>query len=94
MSGIVLSNTITKLTTHKFTMKKLVGMCMRLFFFIIVITIVLPMIEKKIMRKKKDACIHFSVLVKIRKAHGEAGREAVVIFKLVVLLAIIWAFLG
>lgn len=91
MSGIVLSNMITTLTAHKLTMKKLVGMCMRLFFFIIVITMVLPMIDKKMMRNKEDAWIHFSVLVKIRKPHEEAGRPTVVMFELVVLFAMIWA---
>lgn len=91
MSGIVLSNMITKLTAHKLTMKKLVGMCIRLFFFIIVITMVLPMIEKKMMRNKEDAWIHFSVLVKTPKPHGEAGRPTVVMFQLVVLFAMIWA---
>ena len=55
MSGIALSNMITTLTMHKLTMKKLVGMCMRLFFFIIVITMMLPMIDKKMIRNKEDA---------------------------------------
>lgn len=90
ISGIVLSNVITRLTTHKLTIKKLVGMCMRLFFFIIVITMVLQMIERKIMRKKEDAWINFSVFVNRRKLHEEAGRATVVIFKLVVLFVMVF----